>query len=145
MPHKHSLLKLGYEYTGVYDTLYICMLPKKEKKKHTKVLKMLCITRKRSHVPPFPFYSLRWNIYIFFSFFGAAPVAYGDSQAMDRIGAAAAGLCHSHSREGSLTHGARPGLKHASSWILVWFGTTEPRRELLLTHFLREIIPHLFS
>ena len=29
--------------------------------------------------------------------FRAAPMAYGGSQARDRIGATAAGLCHSHS------------------------------------------------
>ena len=42
-------------------------------------------------------------IYIFF-FFRAAPEVYGRSQARGRIGAAAAGLCHSHSNVGSLTH-----------------------------------------
>ena len=39
-------------------------------------------------------------IYLFL-LFRAAPVAYGCSQARGQIGAAAAGLCHSHSNPGS--------------------------------------------
>ena len=35
------------------------------------------------------------------AFFGAAPAAYGGSQARGRIGAIAAGLRHSHSNAGS--------------------------------------------
>ena len=53
---------------------------------------------------------------------------YGSSQARDRIGATAASLHHSHSNLGSelhlqhipqltATHGARPGIEPASSWI----------------------------
>ena len=53
-------------------------------------------------------------------------MAYGSSQARGQIGAAAAGLHHSHSNAGSLTHWARPGIKPASFWILVGFITTEP-------------------
>ena len=78
---------------------------------------------------------------LLFFFFRAAPAAYGSSQAEDLIGAAAAGLHHSHSNMGSephlqptpqlttarsLTHWARPGIELASSWILVRFVTTEP-------------------
>ena len=33
--------------------------------------------------------------------FTAAPMAYGSSQARGQTGAAAAGLCHSHSNRGS--------------------------------------------
>ena len=50
------------------------------------------------------------NLLSFFSFFffffvsRAAPVAYGVSQARGRIGAAAAGLRHNHSNNGSPTH-----------------------------------------
>ena len=40
----------------------------------------------------------------FFLLFRAAPVAPGSSQARGLIGAAAAGLHHSHSNAGSLTH-----------------------------------------
>ena len=40
----------------------------------------------------------------FFFFFGAAATAYGSSQARGRMGATAAGLPHSHSDAGSLTH-----------------------------------------
>ena len=65
----------------------------------------------------------------------AAPVAYGSSQPRGLIGAAAAGLCHSHSHsimgsephlqptprltESHLTHWARPVIKPTSSWILI--------------------------
>ena len=60
-------------------------------------------------------------------------MAYGNSQARGLTGAAAAS--YSHSKAGSLTHGARPGIKPASSWLLVGFVTTEPQCELL--HFLK--------
>ena len=42
-------------------------------------------------------------------------MAYGTSQARDRIGAAAAGLHLSYGNAGSLTHWARPGIEPASS------------------------------
>ena len=38
---------------------------------------------------------------LFVCLFRAAPMAYGGSQAGDRIGAIAAGLCQSHSSAGS--------------------------------------------
>ena len=45
------------------------------------------------------------NVTEFFSFlFTATPEAYGSSQARGRIGAAAAGLHHSHSNTGSELH-----------------------------------------
>ena len=44
------------------------------------------------------------NFFFFLFFLRAAPVAYGSSQARGRIGAAAAGLCHSHSKTGSKPH-----------------------------------------
>ena len=44
------------------------------------------------------------NIYLFILPFRAALVAYGGSQARDHIGAAAAGLRHSHSNAGSELH-----------------------------------------
>ena len=62
MPRKHSLLNLGYEYTGVYDNLYLCIF----KKTHIQVLKMLYIIRENPHFP-FPFF-LRWNIISFYIF-----------------------------------------------------------------------------
>ena len=61
--------------------------------------------------------------FFFFFLFRAIPVAYGTSQARDRIGAAAAGLHLSYGNAGSLTHGARPGIEPASSWILIGFLT----------------------
>ena len=45
-----------------------------------------------------------------------------------RLGAA--GLHHSHSNTGSLTHRVRPGMEPAASRILVGFVTTEPQWEL---------------
>ena len=41
-----------------------------------------------------------WVLFVCFLLFKAAPVAYGGSQDRGRIGAIAAGLCHSHSNEG---------------------------------------------
>ena len=66
----------------------------------------------------------------FFFLFRETPVAYGGSQAKGPIRAAAAGLHPSHSNAGSLTHWVRPGIKPASSWILVGFLTAGPQREL---------------
>ena len=91
------------------------------------------------------FYYLYSTIYLcslfyflfLFLFFGATPAACGSSQARRRIGAAVANLCHSnvrselhppptyttgHSKAGSLTHWAGPGIETATSWILVGFG-----------------------
>ena len=45
-------------------------------------------------------------------------MAYGGFQARGQTETAAAGLHHSHSNTGSLTHGARPGIKPASSWTV---------------------------
>ena len=82
---------------------------------------------------------------LFFSFlFRAAPGAYGSSQARGWIGAAAAGLGHSHSNAGSshvcdLHHSSRQlqilnplskGIEPISSWILVGFVSAEPQWEL---------------
>ena len=63
-------------------------------------------------------------------FFRAALRACGGSQARGPIGATATGLHHSHSNARSLTHGARPGIKAATSWFLVRFLSAAPRREL---------------
>ena len=75
----------------------------------------------------------RWRLFFFFlCLFRATSMVYGNSQARGRIGATAAGLCHSHNNmsrvcdlhhsscnAGSLTHWTRPGIEPASSWILV--------------------------
>ena len=81
----------------------------------------------------------------------ATLTAYGRSQARGWIRTAAAGLHHSHSNVGSkpvfdprhssqqhqtLTHWVRPGIKSASSWILVGFITAEPWWELSIFFFL---------
>ena len=75
-------------------------------------------------------------IYIYIYFFFRDVCAYRSSQARGQVGATAAGLCHSHSNTvsecvcnlhtahgnaGSLTQWARPGIKPASSWLLVIF------------------------
>ena len=54
----------------------------------------------------------RGTLFVFiFCHFRAAPVAYGGSQARGRIGAFAAGLCHSHSNIRSKPHlGPTPKL-----------------------------------
>ena len=84
---------------------------------------------------------------LFVYLFRAAPIACGSSQVKVQIRAVAAGLCHSRSSAGSkphlwlmpwltamldcLTHWASPGIKSMSSWIPVWFITTETWSELL--------------
>ena len=89
-------------------------------------------------------------IYLFifvFCLFRAIPVAYGGSQARGWIRTVATGLHHSHSNVGSEPHlwpipqltatldpsppWTRPGIKPASSWILVGLFTAETRQELL--------------
>ena len=62
------------------------------------------------------------QIFVLFHFvllFRATPAAYGSSWARGQIRAAAAGLCHHHRNAKSLTHWARPGIKPASSRILL--------------------------
>ena len=66
-----------------------------------------------------------------FFFLRAAPAAYEGSQARGRIGAAAAGLHHSSGPHKILNPPRRPGMEPASSWILIGFVSTEPRRALL--------------
>ena len=50
MPRKHSLFKLGYEYTGADNPLYLCILKKK------KLLKC-CISLETESTFPFPLFS----------------------------------------------------------------------------------------
>ena len=84
-----------------------------------------------------------------------------DSQARRQIRAVAAGLCQSqqhqiqascathtitHGNARSLTHwGARPGIEHASSWMLVRFVSTEPQWELPKLYFSFLIFISLYS
>ena len=82
---------------------------------------------------------------LFSLLFRAAPRAYGSSQARGQIGIRAASLYHSHSNVGSepccslhhssgnaryLTYWVRPGIKSASSWILVRFVSAVVQQEL---------------
>ena len=80
------------------------------------------------------------------------PAPYGGSRARGRIGAAAAGLHHSHwqcgiqavsstyttaqGNNGSLTHWARPGMEPSTSRFLVGFVSAAPQRELPIFIFL---------
>ena len=101
------------------------------------------------------------DLWVFCLFFRAKSAAYGGFQTRDRIGATAAGLCHSHSNAattseprlwhdttahanaGSLIHWARPGIEPMSSWILVRFISAEPRWELLFLVLLEVRDPEL--
>ena len=85
----------------------------------------------------------------FFCLFRATPTACGGSQARGRIPgqptpqpqqhqipAASVTYTTAHGNAGSLTHWARPGIKPASSWILVTFVSAAPWRELPDVFFL---------
>ena len=98
------------------------------------------LTKKARDVPPWchtasqsPGATLAVKRHLFLSLFlsfvllfRAAPAAYGSSQSRGQIGAAAAGLHHSHSNSRSLTHRVRPGIKPTSSWILAGFAQRCP-------------------
>ena len=71
----------------------------------------------------------------FFMVFRAAPGAYGRSHERRPIRAAAASLHHSHSNTGSLTHGARPRIEPAFSWILLGLVSTEPHWKLQESYY----------
>ena len=62
------------------------------------------LNRIRIPLMPCPYFSFSFFFFFFFLLFRATPVAYGGSQARDRTGTTAAGLHHSHSNTGSLTH-----------------------------------------
>ena len=82
-------------------------------------------------------------------FFRATLAAYGGSQARGWIEATAAGLqpqhgqiqatsvtyTTAHDNARSLAHWTRPGIKPASSWILVRFVSAEPWQELRFLFF----------
>ena len=93
--------------------------------------------------------SPRTILFFIFCLFRAAPVAYGGSQTRGPVGAIAAGLCQSHSKEGSELHlwttpqlPATPILNPLSKArdrnciLMVLVGlTTEPRWELPAINF----------
>ena len=82
----------------------------------------------------------KFIIYLFICLFRATPMAYGGSQARNLMGASAASLHHSDSNARSelclqptsqlmatsILNRVRPGIKPASSWLLVRFVSTEP-------------------
>ena len=71
----------------------------------------------------------------FFFSLRAAPVAHGSSQARGPTGAAAAGPHQAHGNAGCLIHRSRPGIKSASSWILVGFPLSQDGNSLKTTTF----------
>ena len=79
-------------------------------------------------------YSEVFETFFFVLVFRATDAAYGGFRARGLIRARAAGLRHSHSNARSLTHGTRPGMELASSWILVRFISAEPQPWLKLTY-----------
>ena len=113
------------------------------------------------HMPPSisaTIHNILLSIFFFFCLFRAAPAAHVSSQARGRFGATAASLHCSHCNAGSklgicnlhhssqkhqipdplsntrsLTHWA--GIEPMSSWILVGFVTSEPRKELSPLYF----------
>ena len=79
--------------------------------------------------------SLLLQLLPLFFFFFSAPMAYGSSQTRNRIGTAAASLCHSHAQQcqipatsatyttacsnaRSLTHWTRPGIEPPSLFLM---------------------------
>ena len=103
----------------------------------------------------FDFQGSFFFFFFFFFFvlclFRVTPTAHGGSQARGPIGATAAGLCHSHSNARSElalrptpqlmampdpqpTERGRAGIKPVTSWFLVGFVSTAPRRELPRIH-----------
>ena len=91
-----------------------------------------------------------YYLFIYICLFRTTPVAYGSSQARDQIGAAAAGLHHSHSNAGSesclrptTAHGNTRSLTQMSKarnpthilMDLVGFIPTKPWHESLLLYF----------
>ena len=88
--------------------------------------------------------------HLFYLCFRATHATYGGSQARSVIRATAASLCHSHSNArskpclwpvpqlthsnaGSLTHWVKPGIKPATSWLLVGLVSAVPWQELQFT------------
>ena len=86
------------------------------------------------------FYFLSF-FFLVFCLFRATHSAYGGSQARGRIGAVAAGLCHSNTRA-EPHHSSRQrrilnplskiGIEPATSWFLVGFVSAAPQVELPL-------------
>ena len=86
--------------------------------------------------------------FFFFCLFRATPKVYESSQLQNcsccstpqpwqrGIQAVSATYTRAHSNAGSLTHRVRPGIKPASSWILVGFVSAEPRWELPMPLYL---------
>ena len=68
------------------------------------------------------------GLFLLFAFwFFCLFTAYGSPQSRVQIGAVAASLHHNHSNARSLTHLLGPGIKSASSWMVVRLPSTELR------------------
>ena len=92
--------------------------------------------------------------FFFFWLFRATPVAYGNSQDRNRIGAIAPGLSYSHwptpqpqqrgiwthttahGNASSWNHWARPRIEPTSSWVLIGFVNHWAAKEIPKTHIL---------
>ena len=81
--------------------------------------------------------------FFFFLLFRASPVTYGGSQVSGWIGGAGAGIPHSHSNAGSLTHWARSGIEPSILWLLVV--SSAPQWELHVFHLYNFVISRLYS
>ena len=98
---------------------------------------------------------LFFHIFLFVCFFRATPEAYGGSQTKGQIGATDAGPHCSRRNTGAMpvTYTTaysiaraltpRPGIKPASSWMLVKFVSAEPQWELLVLYLLINIFYYL--
>ena len=98
--------------------------------------------------------------YFIFLLFRAALAVYESSQARGQNGAAAADLCLCHSNcqiliqaspatyiavciyAGLFNPLSKLGIKSTFSWILVWFITTEPQREVPDTDLTKDLIEY---
>ena len=97
-------------------TLLLKVWPRDQKHQHPLEL----VRRTDSQAPPRS-KSQNLHPFFFFVFLGPHPQHIWGSQLGGRIRPIAAGLHHSHSNTRSLTYWVRPGIKPASSWILVGF------------------------
>ena len=103
MAQVHCRERAGMAVQRVNGTL--CDAAWRKKKKKALSRSFLSLTLFLSYY--FTTYASLFLFYFFtciFSFFRAAPEAYGSSQARGGVRAAAASLHHSHSNAGSLTH-----------------------------------------
>ena len=112
----------------------------------------------RSRLSFFLSFFLSFSLSFFLSFFRATPEAYRSSQAMDRIRAVAAGLCHSgyeaclwlkpHLMAMPVLYslsGARDQTLRDTSWVCHhWDTKGNPKAEFLMSIFLKTVLMSIF-